>query len=210
MKTEWRSYTQRRAEHVSLAEGLFLLSENALSRREKEKMRQKGMWYVIQVRTGTEENICLQCTARIPQTVLERCFLPYYEEKKKIRGNWTVQKKHLFPGYVFVVTEDIEALHEMLKSVMGMTKLLGVGEDIVPLTGEEVQFLKRFGGEEQVVEMSEGIIENSETKILSGPLMGMEGTIRKIDRHKRKAWIEIEMFGRMQLVQVGLEILRKN
>ena len=38
------------------------------------------MWYVIQVRTGTEENICLQCTVRIPQTVLERCFLPYYEE----------------------------------------------------------------------------------------------------------------------------------
>ena len=167
------------------------------------------MWYVIQVRTGTEENICLQCTARIPQTVLERCFLPYYEEKRKIRGNWTVQKKHLFPGYVFVVTEDIEELHEMLKRVMGMTRLLGVGEDIVPLTEEEVQFLKRFGGEEQVVEMSEGIIENSETKILSGPLVGMEGTIRKIDRHKRKAWIEIEMFGRMQLVQVGLEILWK-
>ena len=85
-----------------------------------------------------------------------------------------------------------------------------MGEDIVPLTEEEVQFLKRFGGEEQVVEMSEGIIENSETKILSGPLVGMEGTIRKIDRHKRKAWIEIEMFGRMQLVQVGLEILKKS
>lgn len=167
------------------------------------------MWYVIQVRTGTEENIRLQCTARIPQAVLERCFLPYYEEKRKIRGSWNVQKKHLFPGYVFAVTEDIETLYEMLKSVMGMTRLLGVGEDIVPLTEAEVQFLKRFGGEDQVVGMSKGIIENSVTKILSGPLVGMEGTIRKIDRHKRKGWIEIEMFGRMQLVQVGLEILWK-
>lgn len=167
------------------------------------------MWYVIQVRSGTEEIIRQQCTARIPQSVLERCFLPYYEEKRKIRGSWIIQKKHLFPGYVFAVTEDIEALYEMLKSVMGMTKLLGVGEDIVPLKEAEVQFLKRFGGEDQIVEMSEGVIENSVTKILSGPLVGMEGTIRKIDRHKRKAWIEIEMFGRMQMVQVGLEILRK-
>lgn len=167
------------------------------------------MWYVIQVRTGTEENIRLQCTARIPQSVLERCFLPYYEEKRKIRGSWIVRKKHLFPGYIFAVTKDIEALHNMLKSVMGMTKLLGVGEDIVPLTESEVQFLKRFGGEDQVVGISEGVIENSVTKILSGPLKGMEGTIRKIDRHKRKAWIEIEMFGRMQLIQVGLEILWK-
>lgn len=167
------------------------------------------MWYVIQVRTGTEESIRLQCTARIPQIVLERCFLPYYEEKKKIRGSWIVQKKHLFPGYVFIVTEDIERLYEMLKNVMGMTKLLGVGEDIVPLTEEEVQFLKQFGGEDQIVGISEGVIDKSVTKILSGPLVGMEGTIRKIDRHKRKAWIEIEMFGRMQSVQVGLEILWK-
>lgn len=37
MKTEWRSYTQRRAEHVSLAEGLFLLPETALSQRKKKK-----------------------------------------------------------------------------------------------------------------------------------------------------------------------------
>ena len=167
------------------------------------------MWYVIQVRTGAEENIREQCIVRIPPTVLKRCFLPYYEEKRKIRGSWTVRKKHLFPGYVFAVTDDIETLYEMLKNVMGMTRLLGVGKDIVPLTEIEVQFLKRFGGEEQIVEMSEGIIENSVTKVLSGPLKGMEGTIRKIDRHKRKAWIEIEMFGRMQMVQVGLEILWK-
>lgn len=167
------------------------------------------MWYVIQVRTGKEENIRLQCTARIPQSVLERCFLPYYEEKRKIRGNWTMRKKHLFPGYIFVVTKDIETLYKMLTKITGMTKLLEVGEDIVPLTEEEVQFLKQFGGEDQIVRMSEGVIENSVTKILSGPLMGMEGTIRKIDRHKRKAWIEIEMFRRTQLVQVGIEILWK-
>lgn len=37
MKTEWRSYTPRRAEHMSLAEGLFLLPEIALSQRKKRK-----------------------------------------------------------------------------------------------------------------------------------------------------------------------------
>ena len=37
----------------------------------------------------------------------------------------------------------------------------------------------------------------------------MEAFIRKIDRHKRKAWLEIEMFGRMQRVEVGLEIISK-
>ena len=66
------------------------------------------MWYVVQVRTGTEENIRTQCLRKISSEILERCFIPYYEEKKHIRGEWTVQKKVLFPGYVFVVTEDME------------------------------------------------------------------------------------------------------
>ena len=39
--------------------------------------------------------------------------------------------------------------------------------------------------------------------------MGMEGMIKKIDRHKRKAWLEVPMFGRVQTVQVGVEIVAK-
>lgn len=167
------------------------------------------MWYVIQVRTGTEEAIRQQCERRIPREALGRCFLPCYEEKRKAGGTWTLRKKHLFPGYVFAETGDIEELYRRLKGISGMTKLLGAGDEVIPLTEEEEAFLRRFGGEEQVVGMSEGIIEHSQVKILSGPLVGMEGTIRKIDRHKRKAWIEVGMFGRKQRVEVGVEIFEK-
>ena len=100
-------------------------------------------------------------------------------------------------------------LYEELKHIDGMTKMIGTGQEIVPLTDEEVEFIQHFGGEDKIVQMSEGIIENSQVKILSGPLEGMEAFIRKIDRHKRKAWLEIEMFGRMQRVEVGLEIISK-
>ena len=96
-----------------------------------------------------------------------------------------------------------------MKTVEGLTKLIGTGETIVPLSQEEVGFLKRFGGENQVVEMSEGIIEQSKVIVTSGPLKGIEGFIKKIDRHKRKAYLEIPMFGRIQNVQVGLEIISK-
>lgn len=167
------------------------------------------MWYVVQVRTGTEENIRLQCQANISESVLEGCFIPYYEEKKRIRGKWSTQKKTLFPGYVFVITEELEKLYEELKGVLGLTRLIGTGDDIVPLSQEEISFLERFGGENQVVEMSEGVIENSQVIVTAGPLKGMEGLIKKIDRHKRKAWLTIPMFGRTQNVQVGLEIVAK-
>ena len=167
------------------------------------------MWYVVQVRTGAEKNAKRQCEKNIPGEVLERCFIPYYEEQRHVRGEWITLKRILFPGYIFVVTSNLKNLHDGLKTVVGLTKLLGSGHDIVPLTKAEICFVVRFGGEGLVVEMSEGIIEGSQVKVISGPLIGMEGYIRKIDRHKRKAWLEAEMFGRKQRIQVGLEIVMK-
>lgn len=166
-------------------------------------------WYVMQVLTGMEENICVQCRKDIEKSILEKCFLPFYEEKRKIQGEWKTLKKLLFPGYVFVISGDKDCLYQKLKKVIGMTKLIGTGKEIIPLTKEEVSFLLKFGGEEQIVSMSEGIIEGNKLLIRSGPLQGMEGYIRKIDRHKRKAHLEIPFFGRVQNVQMGLEIVEK-
>lgn len=168
------------------------------------------MWYVMQVRTGTEHRIQLQCKKRIPCEILEKCFIPQYEEKKRIGGKWNIEQKILFPGYVFVVTEKLEILQQYLRKVIGFTCLLGTGDDIVALSDKEVEFLTAFGGEEHIVKISEGIIENSKVIIQSGPLQGFEASIRKIDRHKRKAYLELEMFGRMQKIEVGLEIFEKS
>lgn len=167
------------------------------------------MWYVLQVRTGTEESIRLQCRNNISEAVLEDCFISYYEEKRRIRGKWTIQKKVLFPGYLFVVTKNKERLSDALKNVIGLTKLIGTGNEIVPISDEERDFLLSFGGEDQIVGMSEGVIENDKVIITKGPLMGKEGYIRKIDRHKRKAWLEIRMFGKEQKIEVGVEIVKK-
>lgn len=167
------------------------------------------MWYVVQVRTGTEERIRVQCLKNAQSDVIAKCFIPYYEEQKRIRGKWTMQKKVLFPGYVFIITEQIDKAYEELRHIIGLTRLVGTGGEVVPLSGEEKEFLLKFGGEEQVVRMSEGIIEDSRVRVTSGPLQGIEGCIKKIDRHKRKAWLEVEMFGRMQRIEVGLEITEK-
>lgn len=167
------------------------------------------MWYVMQVRTGTEENIRCQCQRLISSDTLERCFIPYYQQKKRFQGEWHIQERILFPGYVFLITQNLEKLVESLKKVIGMTKLLGTGEEIIPLSQEEINLLLRLGKEEQLVTMSTGMIENGQVKIFDGPLKGMEGYIKKIDRHKRKARIVIDMFGRSVDMEVGLEIISK-
>ena len=92
---------------------------------------------------------------------------------------------------------------------MGLTKLIGTGDEVVPLTEEEMHFLLTFGKDDQIVEMSEGVIENDQIIITRGPLKGHEGLVKKIDRHKRRAYLELEMFGRKIETQVGLEVVAK-
>ncbi|MDY2596825.1 MAG: antiterminator LoaP [Oliverpabstia sp.] len=167
------------------------------------------MWYVIQVHTGTEENVCQQCEKVMDSSVLEGCFIPRFQKKKRFLGEWHMQNEILFPGYVFLVTEQLDELVDSLKQVNGMAKLLKTGDEITPLSQQEVALLKKMGNEKQEVEMSIGVIEGDKVHIFEGPLQGMEGLIRKIDRHKRMAYLEVEMFGRMVEMRAGLEIIEK-
>ena len=167
------------------------------------------MWYVIQVRSGAEEEIRKQCEQVIDRHILQKSFIPLYEQERKYHGVWHTELKVLFQGYVFLEAEDTEALFFALRKVLGLTKLLGTGKEVVPLSEEEVRCLTQFGKEEHIVEMSRGIVENDRVIVMEGPLKGNEGLIRKIDRHKRKAWLEIQMFGRTLETQVGLEIVAK-
>lgn len=60
-----------------------------------------------------------------------------------------------------------------------------------------------------IAEESKGIILNDNIIINSGPLKGRESIIKKIDRHKRRAEIELMWFGDLKQVSVALEIVSK-
>ncbi|MEG2506006.1 MAG: KOW motif-containing protein, partial [Carnobacterium sp.] len=64
--------------------------------------------------------------------------------------------------------------------------------------------------EDHVVDMSVGYIIGDKIIVRDGPLKGKEGSIKKIDRHKRIAFIEVEFLGEVRETKVGLEIITKN
>ena len=96
-----------------------------------------------------------------------------------------------------------------LKQIPNLTKILGDGTEFIPLTQEEVGFLKNMVNEAYIAEMSKGYIIGDVVTVISGPMKEMKGKIKFIDRHKRLAVIEIEMFGRKTEVRLGLEIVKK-
>ncbi|HWT76048.1 MAG TPA: antiterminator LoaP [Mobilitalea sp.] len=167
------------------------------------------MWYAVQVRTGEEEKIKLLCNKIISGEILKECFIPYYERMKKYLGEWHKSSEILFPGYIFMVSDYIDELRVWVKKIPNLTKILGDGKDIIPLNDKEIEFLRKFGKEDHSIRMSQGYIENEKIIITDGPMKDFVGTIKKLDRHKRIAVIEMEFFERITEIHIGMEIIRK-
>lgn len=136
-------------------------------------------------------------------------FIPLREVMRHRNGEWVKTTEIIFPGYIFVSTKDTEGLSRLLENVPVFTHVLGDSERFVPLSHDEVSMISAFGGDEHLVRMSEGIIEGDEVRILKGPLFSHAGIIRKIDRHKRVAYVEMAIMGRVKNIKLGLEIVKK-
>ncbi len=164
------------------------------------------MWYAIQVYTGKEQetiDLCRKCIEGVDYRIEN----PKLERSRKYLGSWHKECSIMFPGYVFVVTDDIDAFRMASKKVPRITKVLGAEDQAIPLTEEEVETLHKLVNDEYVVELSKGIKVGDSIAVTDGPLKGMEALIIKVDRHKRTAAIRVPMMGREIETVVGLEVL---
>ena len=112
-----------------------------------------------------------------------------------------------------MVTASMPDLLSVLKTIPANVHLLGQGDEgreILPLSVEEKEWIAAFIDETHCVRMSEAYIEGEIITVTQGPLLGQEAIIKKIDRHKRRAVIEMTMFGRTTTATIGLEVVRKN
>ncbi|MCD8364840.1 MAG: transcription antiterminator [Clostridiales bacterium] len=168
------------------------------------------MWYVMQVGTGMEERLSRFCEGELCRRSAGHSFLLRYETQRKLRGQWQTVQKILFPGMIFFEAGDADALAAVLREILGLAESPAIGTQITPLSAREVRLLEEVGGKEHVMRMSVGAIEGSDLKILSGPLQSMDcSRIARIDRHKRRATMTMDLCGGERRVQVGLEVRTK-
>ncbi len=182
------------------------------------------MYYVLQVGAGKEKKTEQIIRNMVEAALFSACFHPLRHEKKKIHGRWTHVYSALIPGYVFLQTDDIEALYGALRHVPAFLKLLGTVNPegncvFCHLPAEEEAWLKQIAGiafdaqqseMSPVVELSQvGFTVNDKVRILSGPLLNFAGRVRRIDLHRRYAEVEVEFMQQKSTLRLGIEIVEK-
>lgn len=169
-------------------------------------------WYVAKVHEGHEDSIARRCRKLMAPSVLADCFSPKVELLRKVGGTWRKVEQSLYPGYLFMVSPDPQALAKALKALSFSVNLVGERDDgsHAPLAPSEQGWLETALNEDYVLMMSRGVIGDGVTIVQEGPLIENEHRICRIDRHKRVATVKIEMPDGTTLVKAGLEITEKS
>ena len=176
-------------------------------------------WVILFVKTGQEEKLVRMLKENLNvENYLP--FIPYRETSRRTKGIIYKEQKLLFPGYVFVQTE-IEAdkiAQNLLSDITNIEELkdiykilhYGKNKKDVVMREKERQYWERLLDSNLRIKGSVGVIEGGNIRITSGVLAGMENQIKRINRHKREAVVEMEMMGTVCEVRVMLEIVEKN
>ncbi|WP_234410583.1 antiterminator LoaP [Caldalkalibacillus mannanilyticus] len=160
----------------------------------------------------------------IDQSVI-RVMVPKRKIRERREGKLCEVSKIMLPGYVLLNTYMNIDLYYKLKEIPRCFRLLNINKYNVdydlkdvenqerqvtcftPIEEKEMALILRLAQYDEEIGFSQVHKENSKVFVRSGPLKGLEGIIKKIDKRKNRAKISLDFMGETQLVDVGIEIL---
>jgi transcription antitermination factor NusG len=157
--------------------------------------------YCVFCKTGSEKDVAQQVNIidNRSEAIAPVCTL---QEKRK--GKWEHREQILLPGYVFLYTEE-EIQVELRTKVSDLYKVLAYGTGFRELYGMDYEYsmwIYRYQGS---ITTSKVLTEGSNVKVIDGPLLDGFGTIVRLDKHKRRVWVDFEFDGQKRLVALSAE-----
>ena len=176
-------------------------------------LKKLDMYYVVQVKTGKEQQAIDDILKNKPDDPNFDVFAPYRKALRKFKGQLKEVVERCFPGYIFVETNDVQDLFVQLYWTPGYTRLLGREADtynFVPLDKDESRMIDILYSKnnDRITEISNIEVKEGEMiRVLDGPLMGLETQIKKVNLHKRKVTVEYMMCGRLVQSDIAINIV---
>ena len=136
--------------------------------------------------------------------------IPYRLKRHYYNHTSRIVKLLLFPSYIFIETERIEEFVDNIKWFPGFNMNLHIDDIYCPVYEHEVVILNRLIAENDIIDISQGYMEGDKVHVTNGPLVGMEGQIRKVKPRQRAAILDMNIINRKTEVSLALELIEKN
>ena len=168
------------------------------------------IWYILHCPDGCTAEWIRLCKEKVSRDILKDVFTVSYERMKRYQGAWHLEWENVFPNYIFLESEEEEALTAELEQYAALKHALLRADGLLSVSERTQVLLQELSGETHRIPLSTGIIRKGVTCVTEGPLKGMEKWITKIDRHKRLAFLDAGSIPGVSSMKAGLEITEKN
>ena len=164
------------------------------------------LWYAIQTYTGKEEQLTEMIRRVVPEERFAECFVPYFERLRCWRQQNQIHILRLFPGYIFLSTDDIEGVFRCLKNVPAMSKILTAGAfEFTPLYDSEAEFLKEILDADHIVRLTYAATDGEGgVTYMAGPLEKCRGRVETYKFRDRYAQVKLTIAGQEKTVRMGI------
>ena len=159
------------------------------------------------MKTGGEARY-LALAQRLHPEVSDRLFLLRRSLRVRRRGAWRDVTAPIFSGYVFFRADNDLGALEALRGLSGFIRFLPANSHVQPLGARDAALLGHFLSFGEVAGRSVVTFdEKSRIRVASGPLLGLDGRIVKVDRRKRRARVRLSLYEESFEIDFGFEAL---
>ena len=156
--------------------------------------------YCIFCKTGSENNVKQQ-VEKIDSAI--KAIVPVRVLWEKYKGKWETRERELLPGYVFLYYKG-DLPEYTLRALVRNYKLLEYDTGKKELWGYDYDYAMWIYSHDGRIEESKALFEGEIVKVVYGPLAEGIGKIIKLDRHKRRAWVEFDFAGKTFRVSLSV------
>jgi len=155
-------------------------------------------WYLVQSKPRNEMRALENLARQGYET-----YLPLMEVERLQRGKLSKKMEPLFPRYLFLHLEEGNDNWGPIRSTLGVAGLVRFGQAYA-LVSDEVMDAVR----ERTQDVKKSLFESGDNvRVLSGPLLGLEGVFEIADGEQR-SFVLLEFMQKQQRVSVSTADLR--
>lgn len=154
--------------------------------------RGRERWYLLRMPQGREASLCTDLKRLVPQGILKDAFVLRKEYWMKRQDRWFLELKSMYQGYAFAISPDAAGLAKAMSRLTLPIELVGTdARSWAPLSDEAATWYESVTDERRVIRSSTAVIVGGQLRVQSGPLVGQESRISKIDRHRRRCTVRV-------------------
>ncbi|MGA2939402.1 MAG: UpxY family transcription antiterminator [Syntrophobacteraceae bacterium] len=157
-------------------------------------------WYALYVQVNHEKEV----VKRLEQKEMD-CFLPLMETWSKRRDRRKKIQLPMFPGYVFVHVLLASNVHLTVVKTPGALSLLHNSQGPLSIPSYQIENLRTMINAIQPIEIHSYLRQGDWVHVVRGPLAGCIGILNRVDLHKGRLIVSVDIIKKSVSVELDLE-----